>query len=515
MAKKTDPDDVTLYDLDPKFQDRLLKWLTKNASSIEINVEPDGMFHVEGGSSSNQKLLANLEEALNGVMHSRAELGLLDVEFQGRVRDFLSEHSATILVMAVNTSDGPGFQVAVLSKDAEGKDIDIDFEIALVLAEEKFMSAIPRHRLPPEERAALEQALVSPAQREDELEERHERLRRSLMEPRAELLENRQSVSYRVWCGEVDESLATVGARRQDSEYWRRLYLAGFTPAAAIDEFGAGAPDRAPWLRAGPPPPRRKMPTDPVELAYLENTRAESYADQARKYKYFIAVGDELVSGWEYREDATEALAELSPAEGRASARIVPKSKLTARELDEFAQRNQYTRNHGKLIRISYEIVTPESAEEGDAEERGWVDEEGIEIDDMADAVKLITSQVDSPEASSSHFHGGVWYSGLYNQDFRTGADEYRAFHLYGFTEPEERELFGLLTGYRRNDGEAPRRRLPSPPPRRGVMTSRAAQERALPRLHRMAYEDDKPFDPEAPREHYASRHHFAVNTRR
>lgn len=93
------------------------------------------------------------------------------------------------------------------------------------------------------------------------------------MEPRAELLENRQSVSYRVWCHEVDEHMNALGARRQDSEYWRRLYQAGFTPAEAMAEFGAGVTDRAQWVRSedGPPRQRRKMPTDPVELAYLEN----------------------------------------------------------------------------------------------------------------------------------------------------------------------------------------------------------------------------------------------------
>ncbi len=337
MAKKTDPDDVTLYDLDPKFQDRLLKWLTKDPYTI-VEVAPiaDGgfAFAVLNGKSFEAP---DFESGVCEAMGARYKHRLVNPEFSERVHECLTEYGATLMFGAA-INGVPAFKVGVANGEARGGDVDEDFEVALVLAEEQFHSRLSGPRLPPEEREALEQALVPPAQREEENDERQEQLRRAFMEPRAELLENRQTVSYQRWCHDVDESLAEAGARRQDSEYWRRLYLAGFTPSEAMVEFGAGVADRAQWIRSedGPPRQRRKMPTDPVELAYLEN-----------------------------------------------------------------------------------------------------------------------------PEVIESHSR-------------RT------------------------------------------PPPLRRSMASRAAQERGLPRVRRMAREyDERPFDPEAPREHYASAHHFAVNTRR
>jgi len=334
MAKKTDRDDVTLYDLDPKFQDRVLKWLTKGNVAVDIKPVDVGFeFTVDPG----EKFIApDFETGLCEAMGARYKQRLVNPEFSERVHECLSEHAASITFMSAPVDRNDiGFKISVSNREARGENVDQDFEIALVLAEDEFLARLPAHRMPADERAALEQALVPPAQREEEHAERQERLRQAFMEPRAELLENRQTVSYQRWCSAVDEQLSEVGARRQDSEYWRRLYQVGFTPSEAMIEFGAGVADRAQWIRAEDPSPRprRKMPTDPVELAYLEN--------------------------------------------------------------------------------------------------------------------------------------------------------------------------------------EGHPRRPPPPPPRRS-MASRAAQERGLPRVQRMAREyDERPFDPESPREHYASAHHFAVNTRR
>ncbi|HEY6565142.1 MAG TPA: hypothetical protein VIY86_11630 [Pirellulaceae bacterium] len=112
-----------------------------------------------------------------------------------------------------------------------------------------------------------------------------------------------------------------------------------------------------------------------------------------------------------------------------------------------------------RRIKISYEIVTPESAAEGCAAESGWKDENGIEIDpaDYADddateleavarlAVGWISRAV---EPSSTVFHRGIWYTdadGAIN--FRTGAEERNSYHLDGFSEVEELRIFQLITG--------------------------------------------------------------------
>jgi len=114
-----------------------------------------------------------------------------------------------------------------------------------------------------------------------------------------------------------------------------------------------------------------------------------------------------------------------------------------------------------KRIRISYEIITPESAEQGDAEERGWYDEEGIliEIDKfdksigMTIAEKAADTITQYPgeegfEASSSEFHVGIWYTAYKTEyDYETGAVTNYSFHLYGFTEDEERAIYNILKG--------------------------------------------------------------------
>ena len=46
-------------------------------------------------------------------------------------------------------------------------------------------------------------------------------------------------------------------------------------------------------------------------------------------------------------------------------------------------------------------------------------------------------------EPSSSFFQEGIWYSTPDgNQDFRTGAVEYRSYHLKGFTFDDEQTIF-------------------------------------------------------------------------
>jgi hypothetical protein len=89
-------------------------------------------------------------------------------------------------------------------------------------------------------------------------------------------------------------------------------------------------------------------------------------------------------------------------------------------------------------VRITYEVVTPESAEEGDAAERGWIDEDGTDYT-VEDAIQLLQGK----EPSSSHFHPGVWYSDIDGDvDLRTGAETRQSYHLDGFSEDEQRAIF-------------------------------------------------------------------------
>lgn len=107
-------------------------------------------------------------------------------------------------------------------------------------------------------------------------------------------------------------------------------------------------------------------------------------------------------------------------------------------------------------IAITFSQTTPESSEQGDVSDSGWIDEEGVEMTpDAFDreegltavdlAVKYLYDE-GAAEASSSHFHPGVWYStGYHVIDYRTGTDEERCFHLKDFSDAEERAIWDKM----------------------------------------------------------------------
>jgi len=192
-------------------------------------------------------------------MGSRSRTRYVSPEFEHRVHAFLSEYDAGLTFMALR-ADPEQFEVMISDKrGAVGRTTDVDFEFALVVAEDAFLGAQPAHRLGAEEHALLQQALVPPAQREDEREEQQERLRRALMEPRAELEANR-SESYGAWVGDVVNALTPPPYFDDIAPlYWRQLYQAGFSPReAATEAEGAWLQERG-YAGNGqrpPPPPR-------------------------------------------------------------------------------------------------------------------------------------------------------------------------------------------------------------------------------------------------------------------
>lgn len=115
-----------------------------------------------------------------------------------------------------------------------------------------------------------------------------------------------------------------------------------------------------------------------------------------------------------------------------------------------------------RRIRISYSKTTPESVEQGDLSDAGWENEDGIEcdidqeyIDEYGSehaaivnrAVNLIYIYGQSVEPSSSQFHSGIWYTETEGTtNYRTGESTQYSFHLSGFTEQEESDIFGILT---------------------------------------------------------------------
>ncbi len=116
-----------------------------------------------------------------------------------------------------------------------------------------------------------------------------------------------------------------------------------------------------------------------------------------------------------------------------------------------------------RAIATSYNTITPESATEGDFDDRGWVDEEGDAIEvDASDIEEQLDVGSKAPvtdaivkravrwlrdngahETSSTAFHPGLWYSQPFEvSDYTTGEERSEDFFLRNFTADEEKRVF-------------------------------------------------------------------------
>jgi hypothetical protein len=97
-------------------------------------------------------------------------------------------------------------------------------------------------------------------------------------------------------------------------------------------------------------------------------------------------------------------------------------------------------------IDVYYEIVTEESAAEGDAAERGH--EETLEFDDLGEVLDYLDRH--GPyEASSSEFDSRVWYNGPVIEDrafFEKGEHRSLSYHLKDMTDAQKEVVFKVLT---------------------------------------------------------------------
>jgi len=101
-------------------------------------------------------------------------------------------------------------------------------------------------------------------------------------------------------------------------------------------------------------------------------------------------------------------------------------------------------------IKTTYEVVTPESAEAGDFEETGWHDEVGKTFSSVEEAASFLRNE-GATEYSDSRpdFNQGYrgWYIGQPDNDYETGAETTKNYHLEGFSSDDARELHKLVTG--------------------------------------------------------------------
>ena len=120
-----------------------------------------------------------------------------------------------------------------------------------------------------------------------------------------------------------------------------------------------------------------------------------------------------------------------------------------------------------KQIFTTYSTVTTQSAEMGDTSDNGWYDSgfrykpddkpetgflcdpDEVDSEDGITAVDIAVKYLKDNgvcEASSSHFHTGIWYSAeSQREDYSTDESIEYSFHLEGFNETEQELIFSKL----------------------------------------------------------------------
>ena len=101
---------------------------------------------------------------------------------------------------------------------------------------------------------------------------------------------------------------------------------------------------------------------------------------------------------------------------------------------------------------VTYEITTPESAEHGDAEERGYVCEDSDLRSALRDLHETRTSRVDGVECIDCDSYPTTaprWITVCNGMEFLTGANESRSLHLPAGITPASARRVARLAGAR------------------------------------------------------------------
>lgn len=220
-------------------------------------------------------------------------------------------------------------------------------------------------------------------------------------------------------------------------------------------EADRGCPDRA--LFAGDdfrPSPLHAIDGDAVALALLSFLTLQPGDTDA---EYFNAYTDEQM-GWAQSYDCEALGAEVYLWEENLDRldRMVEEGGRFG--LNDYPPIFRQWDDPEKYILVTYAVVTLDSAEEGDFAECGWEDTDGYgcDPDDIDTDFTAVDNAVDYlqgegvAEASSYPYSAGCWYIGQVIEDrayFEHGEEKRLSYHLEGFTEEEEREIYRRVTG--------------------------------------------------------------------
>lgn len=97
---------------------------------------------------------------------------------------------------------------------------------------------------------------------------------------------------------------------------------------------------------------------------------------------------------------------------------------------------------------VTYDIVTPESAEEGDVEERGFIDKDMTLRDAIDKVMETRTSHVDCRHCiEANESHAPRWITVYNGMEYETGANESRSLHIPDHVTDSSRKRIAKLMG--------------------------------------------------------------------
>ena len=92
---------------------------------------------------------------------------------------------------------------------------------------------------------------------------------------------------------------------------------------------------------------------------------------------------------------------------------------------------------------VTYQIVTPESASQGDYADQGY-EEEGLTFDTVDDLISELMQHWLEP--SSTKHHEGVWYTQTVpERDLYSGEEKTLSFHPKGLNKEESETVFNTV----------------------------------------------------------------------
>ena len=164
---------------------------------------------------------------------------------------------------------------------------------------------------------------------------------------------------------------------------------------------------------------------------------AETFVGDAKKIFYLLFDKEnKLVKKWEG---------------GAVTAKINYRKKIMAKLIK--------TQKTNPIVEEYFEIITPESAKEGDVAERGFVAAQEFELDKydiesgltIPDLIVTFLKNEGANEFSSSVFDTNGWYIHYGSQDMYDGSYENNSFHLGNIDDEEKKQVYEKMFGKSNN----------------------------------------------------------------